>query len=206
MSFLLEFDRINTFIQAGKAASSSTPADGAQPAASGPPWILIGLGVAFVLGLVYVFLIRKLTINLILLKIRALMLGFWEGIKTVAKVKRRGAFIFHSLNIWLMYYLMVYFCFFAFPPLAPLNVSMMPALLVFVASTLAMLFPSPGGMGAFHWTTTIALVSLYGIKEEDAFSFANIIFFFIQSCNIVIGIVGYIILPRYNKRSEVVPA
>ena len=37
LSFLMEFDRINTFIQAGKAASSSTPADGAQPAASGPP-------------------------------------------------------------------------------------------------------------------------------------------------------------------------
>ena len=160
--------------------------------------IFIGLcvgGLVF-LGLVYVLRhrIRRLPI---VERLWHIVEKFLEGLKTIKKIKNIPVFIFHSINIWVMYYLMTYLCFFAFEPTAQL--SPMAALTVFVFGTFGIVIPSPGGMGTYHFLAVSAL-ALYGMNGNDAFSFANIMFFSIQIFyNIVAGFLSIFLLNYLNK-------
>ena len=123
---------------------------------------------------------------------------FSDGFKSISKIKNLPVFIFHSVNIWLMYFLMTYFCFFAFAPTNHLGA--LAALNVFVFGTFGMVIPSPGGMGTYHFLATSAL-SLYNVKGDDAFSFANIMFFTIQIFyNVVAGLLSVYLINKLNKK------
>ena len=109
-------------------------------------------------------------------------------------------FFVHTIVIWTMYYLMMYLCFFAYAHTSGL--SPMAALLAFTFGTFGMVIPSPGGMGTYQYAVTAALV-IYGVGNADAFAFSNIIFFTISLfCNIIFGVLAYILVPIYNKGYE----
>lgn len=130
-------------------------------------------------------------------KVITILNGFVEGFGTIRKVKNPAALIFHSASIWVMYFLMVYLCFFAYFPTS--HLSPVAALVVFVFGAWGMLVPSPGGMGTYHFMAQTAL-SLYGVSGEDGFSFANIAFFSIQlGCIVLVGILSLILLPIINR-------
>ncbi len=133
-------------------------------------------------------------------KIDGLIRGFIDGLKSIAKVERMSIFILYTLVIWFMYYCMTFLCFKAFEPTASLGPY--AGLLVFVFGTIGMLIPSPGGMGSYH-ALVIAGLLLYGIRPDDAFSFAMIIFFTINIFgNIIFGIIALLYLPGYNARYQ----
>jgi uncharacterized protein (TIRG00374 family) len=146
------------------------------------------------------FFVRTKSTNKILVKIQSIILGFWDGIKTIAKVKRVGWFIFHSLMIWVMFFLMTFLAFKTFPPTAHLGLE--AGLTVFVFGALGFVIPSPGGMGSYHFFVMEAL-NLYGIpRTPDGFSFANIVFFALQiGCNVSLGLLALILLPIINKKT-----
>lgn len=155
---------------------------------------VLGL-ISFVILWKYRSSIRQTTV---FQKIEKLLLGFWEGIKTVGKLPRPSLFVLHSINIWLMYYVMTYFCFLSFVPTESL--SLVAALMVFVFGAFGIVIPSPGGMGTYHFLVIQAL-ALYGVDQLDAFSYANISFFSIQlGCNVFFGILAVILLPVLNKQ------
>jgi glycosyltransferase 2 family protein len=123
---------------------------------------------------------------------------FTEGLKTIKNLEHPFQFILHSINIWVMYFMMTYLCFFAFAPTAQL--SPLAALTVFVFGTFGMVIPSPGGMGTYHFLATSALL-LYGLKGDDAFSFANIMFFSIQIFyTIIVGLISIFLLRYFTKK------
>jgi hypothetical protein len=131
-------------------------------------------------------------------KIGKLARGFGDGLQSIRQLKSPGAFVLHSLNIWLMYYAMTYLGFLAFDPVAHLDP--MAALILFVASVFGITIPSPGGMGTYHFLVAGTLTALYGIAGADAFSFAMILFFAVQiGCNVLLGILALIALPIVNK-------
>lgn len=158
-------------------------------------WLLA----AFVLVVAVLYFGRKkLAGTTVYKKIVGLLTGFWEGIKAVAKLRKPWLFILHSLNIWLMYFVMTWLGFQAFGPTAHLG--LLAALTVFAFGTLGMVIPSPGGMGTFHFLVITALTTFYGIRGDDAFSVANIIFFSIQiGLTSLLGIIALLVLPAYNK-------
>ncbi|MEL6276294.1 MAG: lysylphosphatidylglycerol synthase transmembrane domain-containing protein, partial [Bacteroidota bacterium] len=157
--------------------------------------IIGGIGIAIV-ALIYAFR-KKLQQSKFYNRVVEIAKGFWQGLLTVSKIKQPGLFIFHTINIWLMYYLMTYLCFLAFPPTAHLG--LIAALIVFVFGGWGIVIPSPGGMGTYHFLAQTALM-IYGISGEDGFSWANISFFSIQlGCNISVGLLSLIILPIINR-------
>jgi hypothetical protein len=100
-----------------------------------------------------------------------------------------------------MYFLMTFFCFYAYEPTAHLG--FMAALLCFVFGSFGVLIPSPGGMGTYQIAVTAALV-IYGVAKADAFAFSNIIFFTINLvCNVLFGLLAYMLLPILNRKSAV---
>lgn len=154
------------------------------------------LGGLVLLAIPFIFR-KQLMQSRLFFKIKDVVFGFWQGIQTVWKVRPLGWFLFHTFNIWFMYFLMIYLCFFAFEPTAHLPA--VAALMVFVFGAWGIVIPSPGGMGSYHFLAMAAL-ALYGINGNDAFSFSNISFFSIQiGCNILFGLIALVALPIINK-------
>lgn len=145
------------------------------------------------------FLLRKRLKNTAFYeRIYKVLLGFYEGLMSVRKLDTPWWFIFHSVGIWVMYFLMTWFGFKAFGPTSHLGIG--AALTVFAFGTLGMVLPSPGGMGTFHAMVIAALTLFYNIQGDDAFSVANIIFFTVSiGFNVLLGIISLILLPIINK-------
>ena len=195
IAFLLEYDTLWNYISGALEAREE-----GEAASGGVSWLWIIMGIG-VLGVLIAFLFRKqLMQTAIFKKIQSILLGFWEGISSVLKLEKPGLFLLHSINIWLMYYLMTYLCFFAFAPTADLGP--VAGLMVFVFGAFGILIPSPGGMGTYHLLVVQAL-AIYQVSGDDAFSFANIIFFSVQiGCNVLIGLVALLLLPILNRSYE----
>jgi uncharacterized protein (TIRG00374 family) len=132
-------------------------------------------------------------------KIYKIVSGFSDGIKSIKDVENVTVFIFHSVIIWTMYYVMTYLCFLAFAPTSDLG--LVAGLTVFVFGSLGIVFPSPGGMGSYHYLVGEAL-GFYNIGGADAFSFAMIVFISINLfCNIFFGLIFIILLPIIHKKN-----
>ena len=164
------------------------------------PFILgvLGLGI---LGLILFFVFkRRIEQFSFYKKVVLIIKGFWEGLLSIRKIENPGWFIFHTIFIWAMYFLMNYLFFLSFEPTE--NLSPVVALMVFVFGAFGIVIPSPGGMGTYHWLV-IAALGIYGIEQISAFSFANIAFFSIQVfANIFIGIIAVVLLFLMNKRKK----
>jgi uncharacterized protein (TIRG00374 family) len=187
LAVFLEFDRIETF-----ATQYVDLSKGGTLAV----FAVIGL-----LGMVLLYVFRKpLQRSAVYTKIAGAAQGFVEGLRTVARLDKPGLFVLHSINVWAMYFLMVYWCFFSFGPTAGLSAT--AALIVFVFGSWGIVIPSPGGMGTYHFLAQVAL-GMYGVSGSDGFSFANISFFTIQlGCNILIGLLALVLLPLINGRPK----
>jgi uncharacterized protein (TIRG00374 family) len=158
--------------------------------------ILVIAGFLFLIGM-WIFR-KRITNTGLYQKIQHIVQGFIEGIRTIMNLERPWIFIFHTVFIWFMYYLMTYLCFSAFEPTA--HLTPLAGLVVFVMGGLGIVFPSPGGMGTYH-AMLVAGLTIYGVSGDDAFSFANIIYFSVQLfCNIFFGILALIVLPLYNQK------
>jgi len=197
LAFFLQFDTLWGWLsenaQIGKSAEGES---------SSLPWILLGM-LLLLSGLGFVFR-KRIIASSFAQKILSLVKGFYEGITSVKRVEKRGWFVFHSIFIWVMYYLMAYVCFFAFEPTS--HLSPLAGLMVFVFGAFGIVIPSPGGMGTYHFLVMAAL-ALYGVQGADAFSFANIVYFAIQILgNILFGLIGLIALPFINKNYHPTPS
>lgn len=102
-------------------------------------------------------------------KVNKIIKGFIDGLKSIGNLKRPGLFIFHSIFIWVLYFLGVYTALFAFSFTSDLGAN--AALFLLVAGGLGMSAPVQGGIGAYHLLVKEGLV-LYGINEENGITFA----------------------------------
>ncbi len=186
---IFEYDKIAFYL---------SELSGTEKESSGPGWPMI-LGILlFVLFVLVIIFRKRLKKTALYERVYKLFFGFYEGLMSVRKLDAPGWFIFHSVSIWVLYFLMTWFGFKAFGPTAHLGIS--AALTVFAFGTLGMVIPSPGGMGTFHAMVIAALTLFYNIKGDDALSAANIIFFSVSiGFNVLLGLLSLISLPIINK-------
>lgn len=194
LAFLFEADTLWAFIRNRQSGTGSEGGLLHHP-------FLIGALVLFILGGLSIWFLRRRLLKLKLFqKLAGLIEGFWDGLRSVFRLRHAGLFLAYSLGIWLMFYLQCWFNLKAFPPTAQLGLG--AALMVFVFGTLGFVIPSPGGMGTFH-ALAIAGLALYEIGGGDAFSYANIAFFTIQIFyNIIAGLLALVLLPLFNKKNN----
>lgn len=164
-------------------------------------WLIAGGVVIVLMGIGSIYVIFKddrFAKNRIVSKLRNILRGLWDGMKSVRQVDNIPFFLFYTAAIWFSYFLMTYWMFSAFEPTAHLNA--IAGLLVFDMGTLGIVFPSPGGMGTYHAMVVKAL-EILEINSADGFSFAMIIFFSVNIfCNVVSGLLGLILLPILNRK------
>jgi uncharacterized protein (TIRG00374 family) len=160
--------------------------------------LIIGLFLILIIGSVVFLRSKRFRNSTPGQKIWGFIKGLGDGLKSIWALENTWLFIFHSIFIWLMYFLMLYVGFFAFQPTSTLG--LIPAIVVFTLGGIGFVIPSPGGMGTYHFMVSTGLL-MYGVSGADGFSFANIMFFTIQIfANILFGLLALILLPIYNNR------
>lgn len=190
VTFFLEFETISTKL--GELMATNQSKNTAGP--SNLWYLLVGL---CIIGVALIIFYIKRPENLMVKKVKGLVTGVLEGIATISKLKRPWLFLFYTVAVWFLYYIMLYLCIPAFGPTRHLG--MQAALIVFVFGAFGFLVPSPGGMGTYHWLIIQAL-TLFGIQAADGFSFANIAYFTGQIIsNVGFGLLALILLPIVNK-------
>ena len=163
---------------------------------SSTPFI-IGVFVLFIVIILLIYIYReKIKQSKIYAKLKNIIDGIWEGIKTIAKMERKFLFIAHSVFIWVMYFLMIYIVFWSFEFTE--HLTLLTGLTVFVMSAFGMVFPAPGGVGSWHFAVVLTL-TVYGISNSDANSFALAAHGSMTLMMIVVGVISIIFLPIVNK-------
>lgn len=162
------------------------------------PYLIIGVILLIILFLAF----RKAFKNTAFFKkIIDILKNFKEGFISIRSIKRKGWFYFHSIFIWVLYYIMLYVIFFAFDFTSHLNP--IAGLTTFVMASFGMVAPVQGGIGAWHFMAIEAL-SLYGVAMEDGIIFAFVAHGSMTAMIILIGIISMLVLPFINKRTDIV--
>ncbi len=124
--------------------------------------------------------------------------GLINGLKSVGKLKRPWLFIFHSVFIWVLYFLSMYISFFAFPFTSSLGLS--AALFLLVAGGFGMSAPVQGGIGVYHILVSQGLM-LYGLSQQQGLTFATLIHTLSLVTVVVLGSVSLLLLFLGNKKN-----
>lgn len=159
------------------------------------PFLIAGLAALFILA--YIFR-KTLQHTLFYKKVFAILMNLKEGFISIRSIKKKGWFFFHSVAIWILYYLMLYAVFFAFDFTSHLGP--IAGLTTFVLASFGMVAPVQGGIGAWHFMAIEAL-ALYGITKTDGVIFAFVAHGAMTAMIIVIGIISVLILPFINRRN-----
>lgn len=131
----------------------------------------------------------------IALKIRTFIKGLIEGALSIFKMKKKGAFIFHTLFIWGMYVLMFYITSFAIEELAGISAG---AILIGFISASFSIAATNGGIGSYP-LAIYAAFSIFGIAEEPSIAFGWIMWASQTLMIIIFGGISLIYLPIYNR-------
>lgn len=164
LTFVIEFDQLMAFISQMQAKATGQPEKGTG--------LMIFVMIGFIMISVIIWIFRNQIYKIPLAgKIICLVKGLVEGALSVTKVKNGGIVVFHSVFIWLMYYLTMYFAMLAFPETSHLGPGV--ALAMLLISSLGMIIPVPGGIGAYHYLVSNGL-AFYGISLAGGVIFAFI--------------------------------
>ena len=163
---LTEYERLGNFLN----QNIFIPLNNKFQAAINSP-ILITLLASILIISIYFIIRKKNKTNTFTSKIITLFKGILNGLDTVRKLKNPLAFLFHSVLIWFMYYLMSYTCFFALGATSSLNWH--AALFMLVVGGIGMSAPVQGGIGAYHLLVSQGLI-LYGVSQEHGLAFATL--------------------------------
>lgn len=122
-----------------------------------------------------------------------------EGIATVIKMRNKWRFLLYSLLIWGTYWCTSYATICAFPLVANLNGA--DALFLMVAGGLGWAVPVQGGIGAYHFIISLALLKIYGVPQTEGVVFATISHESQALVMLICGTVALIGLWRHKKAS-----
>ena len=139
------------------------------------------------------FLMRNLSL---FTRVKTVLKKVWQGCMALKHVENLPLYLFYTVGIWGSYFLEFYVTFFCFDFSASLG--WMPALVMFVAGSIAVVVPTPNGAGPWHFVV-ITLMMMYGVSKDDAGIFALLVHGIQTFLLILLGIYGWIALKLENK-------
>jgi glycosyltransferase 2 family protein len=176
ISFIVEWKRLKAFIDTLDFSRSGS--------SSFSIWII--LAIVVLIGLIVVaYLLRNNQ------KLRKILIGFKDGVMAIFQLKNKTLFIFYSIAIWTLYFIMSYFVVIAFPETRELGVS--AVLTLFAIGSIAMAAPLPGGAGSYHTLVPLGLVMLYNLPKSEAIAFVFIFHGWQTVIMILAGVISLII-------------
>jgi len=158
-------------------------------------WGLIGFFI--VLFILFLMFRRKLGHSMVLRKIKNILFGFWEGLKSLGQIRKPLLFIVYTISIWCLYFLMMYLCFFCFPQTSELSLG--AGLSALVLGTIGIMI-TPGGIGLYPAIIQETLM-LYGIANTTGLALGWIAWTVQTVMIIVVGGISLLML-SFNKKEN----
>lgn len=128
-------------------------------------------------------------------RINKFIKGLIEGVVSIFKMKKKWAFVAHTLFIWGMYLLMFYTTTFAFKSLEGIHIA---AVLIGFISASFSIAATNGGTGGYP-AAVYAAFSIFGIAEEPSFAFGWVLWGSQTLMTIVLGGLSLLYIPIYNR-------
>jgi hypothetical protein len=142
------------------------------------------------------FLFRKKIHKLrVYQKVKELLAGLWKGLWSVSKIKKPWTFIFQSVLIWFLYYMMVYLCFFSLTETNQLGLGAALSLLIFGSIGIMVV---QGGIGIYPVIVAETLV-IYQVMSTVGYALGWLIWTAQTLMIVIAGILSLILLPILNN-------
>lgn len=186
----VEYDRLFLFFQNNVLNKKPEPQTGFDITK-----YLVLIVIALVVGGAMVYIQRKYGFGKLKEMMKERLLGFAEGLKSIRYVKNPIEFVFHSVFIWICYFLMIYL---SMPALA--ETSGLP----FFASVACLFFggfamvATPGGIGVYPLFIQQVLI-LYGVNATIGYAFGSVVWAAQMAAVLVGGTLALIALAILNR-------
>jgi len=152
---------------------------------------LVGMPLA---GFITYRILKKST-HPFIIKIFIFIKGLIDGIKSIITMKKKWAFLFHTVFIWVMYVLMFYAVTFSLPETT--NLPFAAIIVAFVVGGFSMALTN-GGLGTYPVFVASALI-LYHIEDNPARAFGWIMWTAQTLMVIIFGGLSFLLIPIYNR-------
>lgn len=161
------------------------------------PWSIL-LFLVLSTGFIYiVFQQLKKTVHPFAQKILSLLKGLSEGFLTLVHMKKKWAYLFHTVFIWTMYIAMFYIIKLSLPETQSLGFE--PILIGFIVGALA-ISATNGGIGIYPFSVSLVLIS-YGISKESSLAFGWIMWSAQTIMVLFFGSLSFLLLPLVNRKN-----
>ena len=154
-------------------------------------WIL-GIGFLIMIAIVLIYFYSKIGI---VLTIKEKISGLKEGIFSIVKMKKKGAFIFHTFFIWFTYVLMFYITIFSLEETS--NITFGAILSSFIVGSIAIAVTS-SGFGTYP-VLMAKILFFYGVASTAGTAFGWIVWTSQILLVTLLGILSFLLLPIINK-------
>ncbi|MBL7943757.1 MAG: flippase-like domain-containing protein [Flavobacteriales bacterium] len=158
--------------------------------------VLLGIGIVGILML-YLFL-RWAANKPWASRIVGFFRGMYDGFISVFRLRRKFAFLLYTIGIWGTWLVMTQVMMMALPETQHLGIT--DSIFLMVAASLAMLIPTQGGLGAYHFATREAFVVL-GQTPLTGLAFAWISWTCKTILELVAGSIGFFVLTGKSKKA-----
>lgn len=163
------------------------------------PWLWLGVVAAVAVGFTMLVVLRR---HPAIVAAKAQFRKLWQGFAALATMDHKPLWLLLTVAVWGCYFVQLLVAFFAFDFTAHIvyQHGLAAVLLTFVLSSISMGVPSNGGIGPWQWAVIFAL-GIYGLDQERAGAFANLVL----GCNtlllIALGIITFICVAHQNRHN-----
>lgn len=163
--------------------------------ASVPPSILyvfVVVAIAIALSIPLYLKFSKSNINK---RLKSFIIGLKEGVFSIVKMKRKGAFLFHTFIIWALYLLSFYTALHSLPDV--LSIPVGTVIIAFVVGSFTFAFTN-SGFGTYPFAIG-GILTIFGIAKTAGIALGWIVWISNISSIVIFGVLSLLILPFYNR-------
>ncbi len=170
-----------------------------KTASLSPERIVLVVSLLVLLGLGIWFVFRKLSHISFIRKLKEILAGVWAGVISVRYLKNKKWFLIHSIFIWVMFLLSVQIGLWGLRETA--GYGLKEALAVLSTGSIAMIIPTPGGIGVYPIFVQQTMV-VYGLKESLGFASGSLMWGVQFFQMLLSGFIALALLPYLNKNTR----
>jgi uncharacterized protein (TIRG00374 family) len=155
-------------------------------------FIFAGFGFLLFIACLLVFIYSK---SRLVLTLKQKISGLKEGLLSLVHMKKKWAYLFHTVFIWFSYILMFYISIFVIPETS--HISFGAVISSFVVGSLAIAFTN-SGFGSYPFLIAKILL-FYNITETAGNAFGWIVWTSQMFLLVFLGVLSFLLLPFFNR-------
>ncbi|MBK5212646.1 MAG: flippase-like domain-containing protein [Flavobacteriaceae bacterium] len=129
-------------------------------------------------------------------KLKNIIIGLKEGIFSILKMRKKGAFLFHTFIIWGLYLLSFYTALHALPDTT--NIPFGTIIITFVVGSFTFAFTN-SGFGTYP-AAVAGILTVFGIAKTVGVAFGWIVWISNIASIVFFGVLSLVVLPLYNRK------